>query len=158
MEKMILKQILRASNEEINFLTGKLDVLFELCDKYSPSYKKGDHEEILRDVVNTAIMNLEKRERLNIDSILYIIYKDIGDLVFDYLLELDSWLEEQGIDYDSAKNYLVLPIADGVNTKFDSPLSQFDLGTIICYHSYRELIQKPMKKELLEAKATGQID
>ncbi len=155
MEKMILKTMLKASDEEITFLTRKLEILFTLCDKYSPSYEKGDHEEVLRDVINTTFMNLEKRERLNLDSLLYTIYKEIGELIFDYFLGLDSWLEEQRIDYDSAKNYLVLPIADGVNTSYDSPLCQFSLDAIFIF---QEIMQEAMKKELLEAKATGQID
>ena len=155
MEKMVLKQILRASDEEITFLTRKLEVLFTLCDKHSPSYERRNHEEILRDVINTTIINLEKREIINLNSMLYTIYKDIGDLIFDYILELDNWLEEQGIDYDSAKNYLVLPTADGINTNYDSPLSQFSVDTVFLYE---KVMQEAMKKELLEAKATGQID
>lgn len=155
-EIILLKHILGAKDEDIVFLTKKLELLSNLCDKYSTNYKHKDYDEILRDIVNTTIVNLEKREIINIDNILYTLYKDIGALIFDYVLNLDSWLEDNDIDYESAKNYLVQVCADGANTIFDSPLEQIIIPNIE-NKNYVQFFVDNIQNKLIKANKNGEL-
>lgn len=156
MKIKLLKYILGAKDEDIVFLTNKLELLFNLSDKYSTNYKYKDYDGILKDIVNTTIMNLEKREIINIDNILYTLYKNIGDLIFDFVLNLDSWLEDNDIDYESAKNYLVQVCSDGINTVFDSPLEEIIISNIE-NKNYLQFYVDNIQNKLINANKNGEL-
>ena len=107
------------SKEQVEFLQNKLAFL----EKLTKEYDSISFEERLQDIVDRA-------DEINFDGIIYETYKNIGELVINYKLDIDDFIEDFKIsNLDIIEKYnIVAP--NGVNTVYDSILSEFDFENI----------------------------
>ena len=107
------------SKEEVEFLQNKLAFLEKLTNEYDSI----SFDERLINIIDNAY-------EINFDGIIYETYKNIGELVINYKLDIDDFIEDFKIsNLDIIEKYnIVAP--NGVNTVYDSILSEFDIENI----------------------------
>ncbi|WP_418181309.1 hypothetical protein ACNSOL_12440 (plasmid) [Aliarcobacter lanthieri] len=118
MRRTLLNKILGHSLD-IEFLLQKLDFL----EKLTREYDSIEFNERLEHIIDNA-------EEILVNNLLFGVYKHIGELVINYLLCSDEWFQEYGIsNYDVIEKYNI-PAPSGINTVYDSILSEFDFENI----------------------------
>ncbi|UXC30465.1 hypothetical protein N3114_05460 [Aliarcobacter butzleri] len=107
------------SKEQVEFLQNKLAFLEKLTNEYDSI----SFDERLINIIDNAY-------EINFDGIIYETYKNIGELVINYKLDIDDFIEDFKIsNLDIIEKYnIVAP--NGVNTVYDSILSEFDIENI----------------------------
>ena len=118
MDRVLLNMILGHPGD-VEFLLQKLNFL----EKLTREYDSIEFNERLEDIVKND-------EEISVNNLLYGTYKHIGELVINYKFNLDNLYEEMGIsNHDVIQKYnIVAP--NGVNTVYDSILSEFDIENI----------------------------
>lgn len=118
LNKKLLQAII-GSEEEVEFLQNKLAFLEKLTNEYDSI----SFDERLINIIDNAY-------EINFDGIIYETYKNIGELVINYKLDIDDFIEDFKIsNLDIIEKYnIVAP--NGVNTVYDSILSEFDIENI----------------------------
>lgn len=117
LNKKLLQAII-GSDEQVHFLLKKL----ELLEKLTNEYDSASFEERLQDIIDVA-------EEVSFNGLLYPIYKNLGELAINYLLDGDKWQEYGVENYDIIEKYNIPAIA-GVNSVYDSILGVMDFENI----------------------------
>lgn len=134
--KTILEAALSCTKEELEFLNKKLDTLFKLQRRTA-----SEQETYVKDVVLEAMNELEKRERLSLDSIIYAVMLDIANTFFDKL-DLESWMDDNNIDYWDGRATIANPSADGTHSCYGNILDQVDFLKTLEYNGFIADIKK----------------
>lgn len=134
--KTILEAALSCTKEELEFLNKKLDTLFKLQRRTA-----SEQETYVKDVVLEAMNELGKRERLSLDSIIYAVMLDIANTFFDKL-DLESWMDDNNIDYWDGRAAVANPSADGIHSCYGNILDQVDFLKTLEYNGFIADIKK----------------
>ena len=118
MDRVLLNMILGHPGD-VEFLLQKLNFL----EKLTREYDSIEFNERLEDIVKND-------EEISVNNLLYGTYKHIGELVINYKFSLDELYEEMGISNHDVIQKYNCPAPDGVNTVYDSILSEFDFENI----------------------------
>ena len=118
MDRVLLNMIL-GHPRDVEFLLQKLNFL----EKLTREYDSIEFNERLEDIVKND-------EEISVNNLLYGTYKHIGELVINYKFSLDELYEEMGISNHDVIQKYNCPAPDGVNTVYDSILSEFDFENI----------------------------
>ena len=118
MDRVLLNMIL-GHPVDVEFLLQKL----KFVEKLTKEYDSIGFTERLEHIVDNA-------EEISVNNLLYGTYKHIGELVINYKFSLDELYEEMGISNHDVIQKYNCPAPDGVNTVYDSILSEFDFENI----------------------------
>ena len=118
MDRVLLNMIL-GHPVDVEFLLQKL----KFVEKLTKEYDSIGFTERLEHIVDNA-------EEMLVNNLLYGTYKHIGELVVNYKFSLDELYEEMGISNHDVIQKYNCPAPDGVNTVYDSILSEFDFENI----------------------------
>ena len=118
MDRVLLNMIL-GHPVDVEFLLQKL----KFVEKLTKEYDSIGFTERLEHIVDNA-------EEISVNNLLYGTYKHIGELVVNYKFSLDELYEEMGISNHDVIQKYNCPAPDGVNTVYDSILSEFDFENI----------------------------
>ena len=118
MDRVLLNMIL-GHPVDVEFLLQKL----KFVEKLTKEYDSIGFTERLEHIVDSA-------EEMLVNNLLYGTYKHIGELVINYKFSLDELYEEMGISNHDVIQKYNCPAPDGVNTVYDSILSEFDFENI----------------------------
>lgn len=118
MDRVLLNMIL-GHPVDVEFLLQKL----KFVEKLTKEYDSIGFTERLEHIVDNA-------EEMLVNNLLYGTYKHIGELVINYKFSLDELYEEMGISNHDVIQKYNCPAPDGVNTVYDSILSEFDFENI----------------------------
>ena len=117
-DRVLLNMIL-GHPVDVEFLLQKL----KFVEKLTKEYDSIGFTERLEHIVDNA-------EEMLVNNLLYGTYKHIGELVINYKFSLDELYEEMGISNHDVIQKYNCPAPDGVNTVYDSILSEFDFENI----------------------------
>ena len=118
MDRVLLNMIL-GHPVDVEFLLQKL----KFVEKLTKEYDSIGFTERLEHIVDNA-------EEMLVNNLQYGTYKHIGELVVNYKFSLDELYEEMGISNHDVIQKYNCPAPDGVNTVYDSILSEFDFENI----------------------------